>query len=125
MVTNVDEAGTLTLSTLQPVDGIDVTATLTDIDGAVTDTAWKWAKSLNHAGAYTDIDGATEAIYKPKPADLNHYLRATATYTDPQGSDKTEMVISARKVVISRSTNTAPVFKDADGNEIPEDTVYY
>ena len=32
MVTNVDEAGTLTLSTLQPVDGIDVTATLTDID---------------------------------------------------------------------------------------------
>ena len=36
MVTNVDEAGTLTLSTLQPVDGIDVTATLTDID-SVTD----------------------------------------------------------------------------------------
>ena len=34
-VTNVDEAGTLTLSTLQPVDGIDVTATLTDIDGEV------------------------------------------------------------------------------------------
>ena len=39
-----------------------------------------------------------------------------------QGSDKTEMVISARKVVISRSTNTAPVFKDADGDEIMGDT---
>ena len=81
---------------------------------------WKWAKSLNHAGTYTDIDEGTAAIYTPKPADLNHYLRATATYTDPQGSDKTEMVISAHKVLAPRSTNTAPVFKDADGNEIME-----
>ena len=122
MVTDVDEAGTLTLSTLQPVDGIPVMTTLTDIDGAVMDTAWKWAKSRNHGGAYTDIDGATADMYTPDPDDLNHYLRATATYTDPQGSDKTEMVISARKVVISRSTNTPPVFKDADGDEIMEGT---
>ena len=133
MVTNVDEAGTLTLSTLQPVDGIEVTATLTDIDSVTIDqnpmgtvmdqdTAWKWAKSRNHGGTYTDIDGATEDMYTPDPDDLNHYLRATATYTDPQGSDKTEMVISARKVVISRSTNTPPVFKDADGDEIMEET---
>ena len=127
-VTNVDEAGTLTLSTLQPVDGIDVTATLTDIDsvnsdnltGTVTpeDIAWKWAKSLNHAGTYTDIDGEMAANYTPKPADLNHYLRATATYTDPQGSDKTEMAISAHKVLAPRSTNTPPVFEDSDGVEI-------
>ena len=119
MVTNVDEAGMLTLSTLQPVDGIEVTATLTDIDGAVTGDAWKWAKSLNHGGTYTDIDGATAAMYTPKPDDVNHYLRATATYADPQGSDKTEMVISARKVLTPRSTNTPPVFNDADGDEIP------
>ena len=80
------------LSTLQPVDGIEVTTTLTDIDsvtdanspGTVTasDIAWKWAKSLNYSGTYTDIDGETATAYTPKPADLNHYLRATATYTD-------------------------------------------
>ena len=35
-VTNEDEAGTLTLSTLQPVDGIELTTTLTDIDGVRT-----------------------------------------------------------------------------------------
>ena len=122
MVTNEDEAGTLTLSTLQPVDGIEVTATLTDIDGTVTGTAWKWAKSLNKTGTYTDIDGATAATYMPKPADVNHYLRATATYTDVQGPDKTEMVISARKVVTPRSTNTPPVFKNADDEEIPTGT---
>ena len=128
IVTNVDEAGTLTLSTLQPVDGIPVMTRLTDIDsvtsdnspGTVTaeDIAWKWAKSLSHAGTYTDIDGETSATYTPKPADLNHYLRATATYTDPQGSDKTEMAISAHKVLAKRSTNNAPVFKDSDGEEI-------
>ena len=132
MVTNVDEAGTLTLSTLQPVDGIVVTATLTDIDsvanentmGTVTaaDIAWKWAKSRNHGGTYTDIDGETSATYTLKPADVNHYLRATATYMDGQGSDKTEMVISARKVLKPRSTNNPPVFKNADGDAIPDDT---
>ena len=134
-VTNVDEAGTLTLSTLQPVDGIDVTTTLTDIDsvtnadpsGAVTDTedtdlTWKWAKSSSKTGAYTDIEGAAMASYTPKPADINHYLRATATYTDPQGSGKTVMATTANRVLVTRSTNTAPVFKDADGDEIPAAT---
>ena len=35
-VTNVDEAGTLTLSTLQPVDGIQLMTTLTDIDSVTS-----------------------------------------------------------------------------------------
>ena len=122
-VTNVDEAGTLTLSTLQPVDGIVVTTTLTDIDVAdgtpiTADVTWKWAKSSSRTGAYTVIEGETEATYIPEPADINHYLRATATYTDPQGSGKMKMVVSAYKVVVARSTNTPPVFKDADGMEI-------
>ena len=83
-VTNVDEAGTLTLSTLQPVDGIDVTATLTDIDGEPSGVTWKWAKSSSKTGAYTVIEAAAAATYTPKPADKDHYLRATATYTDPR-----------------------------------------
>ena len=60
-------------------------------------------------------------MYTPKPADINHYLRATATYTDPQGSGKTVMATTANRVLVTRSTNTAPVFKDADGVEIPDD----
>ncbi len=121
-VTDVDEAGTLTLSTLQPVDGILLTTTLTDIDGVVSADMWKWAKSTTAAGVYTDIEGAKLSSYTPKPADVNHYLRATATYTDPQGSGKMKMVVSAYKVLVTRSTNTAPVFKDADGMEIATDT---
>ena len=121
-VTNVDEAGTLTLSTLQPVDGIQLATTLTDIDGTLSDTTWKWAKASTARGSYTVIEGATAASYTPKPADVNHYLRVTATYTDPQGAGKTAVATTANKVLVSRSTNTAPVFKDADDVEIPDGT---
>ena len=61
-VTNADEAGTLTLSTLQPVDGIELTTTLTDIDGAVTDVTYKWAKSSRRTGSYTVIEGETASL---------------------------------------------------------------
>ena len=122
-VTNVDEAGTLTLSTLQPVDGIQLTTTLTDIDGDTSDLTWKWAKSSSKTGAYTDIEGETLSSYTPKPADVGHYLRATETYTDLQGSGKTAVATTANKVLVRRSTNTAPVFKNADGVEIPAETV--
>ena len=44
-VTNVEEVGTVTLSPLQPRIGSPVTASLTDIDGAVSDVKWQWAKS--------------------------------------------------------------------------------
>ena len=44
-VTNVQEEGTVTLSTLQPRVGIGVMATLTDLDGATTDVTWKWGGS--------------------------------------------------------------------------------
>ena len=88
-VTNVEEAGTVTLSPLQPRIGSPVTATLSDIDGPVSDVKWKWAKhTLPVAqGDYEDIDGATEASYTPVMADNAMFLRATATYTDPEGSD--------------------------------------
>ena len=37
-VTNVDEAGTVKLSALQPAPGVPFTATLTDIDGPAIQT---------------------------------------------------------------------------------------
>ena len=48
-VTNVDEAGTVKLSALQPASGVDFTATLTDIDsgskGLTSIATWQWARS--------------------------------------------------------------------------------
>ena len=57
-------------------------------------------------------------MYTPVPADIRSYLRATVTYTDPEGSGKSEMAVSDRKVLATRSTNTAPVFRNADDEEI-------
>ena len=38
----------------------------------------------------------------------------TATYTDPEGSDKSAMATSANKVQAKRGANNAPVFPDQD-----------
>ena len=75
-VTNVNEAGTVTLSAVQPRVGVAVTASLTDIDGQVSGVTWQW--SLGN----TDIDDATSDTYTPA-ADDSGTLRATAMYTDP------------------------------------------
>ena len=51
-VTNVDEAGTVKLSALQPAPTVDFTASLTDIDNGTTDLTssaeWQWSRSRGH-----------------------------------------------------------------------------
>ena len=44
---------------------------------------WQWFKSLDDDDPFLRIDGATENSYTPEDDDRGHYLRATATYTDP------------------------------------------
>ena len=44
-VINVDEDGSLTLSSTQPQVDAVLTADLGDIDGGVTSITWKWEKS--------------------------------------------------------------------------------
>ena len=69
-VTNVEEAGKVELSTLQPKAGVELTATLTDPDnfnaGSMT---WQWASSRNGATSWTDIEDATSPTYTPKDGD--------------------------------------------------------
>ena len=125
-VTNEDEDGTLTLLNRQPVDGVELTTALTDIDSTLanlsdlTGHTWKWEKSTSRTSGWAVIDEATDAMYTPKPADIGSYLRATVTYTDPQGSGKSEMAVSDRKVLSKRSTNTVPEFRNADNEEIAD-----
>ena len=42
-VTNADDLGEVTLSSTQPQEGTELTATLTDPDGGITDLTWQWA----------------------------------------------------------------------------------
>ena len=116
-VINVDEAGTITLSTLQPVEGVSMTASLTDIDAVTNNTVmWKWAKSRSRTCDFTDVVVATDTY---TPDTVGMYVCAMATYTDGQDSNKTKDATSAYRVLEQRSTNTAPEFQDSEGVAIP------
>ena len=93
-VVNVDEAGVVSLSTEQPEVGVALTATLSDPDGGVSGATWKWAAATSKNGAWINISGATSAVYTPAMADAGHYLRATASYGDAEGTGKSARGVS-------------------------------
>ena len=99
-VTNVDEAGTASITpATQPRVGVELTATLTDVDGTPTAVSWQWARSTSNTGGWSDIANATNAAYTPVDDDVDNYLRATASYTDPQGPGKSESAVTSATVV--------------------------
>ena len=92
-VVNVDEAGSLGLSMLQPQQGTAVRASVADLDGGVAGASWQWAWSASATGTFADIpsgDGGTAASYTPKtgdPGDTGRFLRVTVTYRDGFDAD--------------------------------------
>ena len=134
-VINLDESGTVTLSARRPQVGVLFTAALADLDATaasngidanlVSNEKWQWSKSQSKNGSYTDIDRAEMMAYEPTDAvsksDIDYYLRATVSYTDPQGSDKTAMMTSEYSVQAARSSNTAPKFADDQDPVTDED----
>ena len=108
-----DQAGMVTLSTMRPVVGAGLTATLSDPDGAVTGVTWQWARSVDGTTGWADIPGATSMSYTPMSVDVGHHLRATATYTDPLDSGRTAMAMSDHAVTAG---DPLVVRYDADGN---------
>ena len=97
-VTNEDEDGMVTLMPMRPSIGMEITATLTDPDMMVTDTTWQWSRSMEMEEGYTDITGATSAMYTPMEADEGYYLKATASYTDGEVSGKMAEKITGSQV---------------------------
>ena len=63
-VENVDEPGTVALSSHQPQVAVALTATLTDPDGGLDRVTWLWERSADQAG-WTEIDGAASNSYTP------------------------------------------------------------
>ena len=108
-VTNVEEAGTVTLSSVQPQVDTPVTAALADPDGNVSGVTWRWERSADNT-AWTVIGGATAASYTPVVGDVSNYLRVTASYTDGEGSGKTAQTVSNNAVRAVPATNSAPAF---------------
>ena len=111
-VTNVDEAGTVTLSARRPQTDTDFTAMMDDPDDTVSDAKWQWAKAGSKNGTYRDIDEATSETYTPKDADSSSYLRATVTYEDGEGEGKSAMMVSEFQSQRITGGNNAPEFDD-------------
>ena len=134
-VTNEEEDGEITLSTLQPRVGFPVTATLTDPDNVNADSVeWQWYRGATITigtdfdptelpqnecdGAITmncSIKGATSAVYVPVAGDAGESLTAVATYTDGNGDGK-DYAAKAELDPLVNTINDAPVFPDQDAN---------
>ena len=124
-VENEEEQGVVTLTT--PTGTIqaraEVTAALEDDDGVTGSIDWQWARSPNGRTDWVNIAGATSAAYTPTlEEDRGSYIRATATYTDGEGSDKTAEKVSAR-VGDPPPVNSLPVFPSSENGrrEVAED----
>ena len=87
---------------------------LTDPDGEVSGTTWQWAWSNTRGGNYTDIDGEMSASYTPVAGDVGKHLRATASYTDGEGSGKTAQMVSDRRIRAAPTDNSPPAFPGPD-----------
>jgi len=114
-VNNVDENGVVTFSNEQPQEDQQLVASLADDDDGVTGLTWQWATSSSRTGTWTNATGtgATSATYTPATADVNKYLRATASYTDGQGSGKTAHGITTNRVDARPPDPQPPEFSQA------------
>ena len=130
-VTNVEEDGTVTLSTLQPRVSFPVTATLDDPDNVTAGSvSWQWYRGatlqtnplpgrmrrLTNADSCA-IKDATSDTYTPVTDDIGDTLNAVATYTDgsPNEGDAKDVVAGeAANTVLADTRNKAPVFPDQD-----------
>ena len=122
-ITNVEEPGSVRLSQIQPQVEIDVVATVSDPDDSatittddITGTTWQWAKSMDMS-SWTDIENETSGTYTPVIADIDYYLRASATYTDTLGAGKTAEMVSERAVEPETPANAFPAFPKEDFND--------
>ena len=130
-VENVEEPGNVTLARVQGQVGTSITASLSDPDGSASSLRWQWVTSSNNT--YDDSDPRTEFstsnAYTPVAEDEGDYLFARASYTDPQGADKTAVSGSDGnqpvKLKNEYCTATTPVGDDfrctrtASGNNPP------
>ncbi len=119
-VSDVDEAGTVSIDRPQPQAERPLGASLSDEDEGVAVQRWQWARSGDGA-TWTDIEGATSPRRSPAPEDVGMYLRATVTYSDRFGPGKTASAVSARRVEAKTLSNAAPSFAEQDDDE---DTPY-
>ena len=97
-VTNVDEPGTVTLSSTQPRVGTELTANLHDPDGIEPGARWQWQRRADATAAWESVSSSARSPppsypaasgYRPGAAEVGQQLRATVVdYSDGHGDNK-------------------------------------
>ncbi len=117
-LSNVDEPGTVAIAGTEE-GGQTLTASVTDIDGTVSGLTWKWELGAVASGPFAPISGATSNTYTTVAMDVNRFLRATASYTDPQGSGKSANAVTGR---IGASNNEPSFSSENASRSVPENS---
>ena len=112
---NADEPGRIALSSTDPEEGAALTASVVDPDGGVSTIAWQWAKFEDAATGWADIHNASTDSYTPVAADAGANLRATAQYTDAEGTGK--RASSPATNPVAGTANEPPRFLEGEGAE--------
>ena len=125
-VNNLEEKGSVTFDGRRPILNEMITATLEDGDGVAGAVGWTWERSPTGGGSWTEItevSGSTSNTYLVVPGDRDHYLSATATYSDALGPDKTAQAVTELRGANIPTSNTHPVLPDSVPDiTIPENT---
>ena len=107
-VTDGDDQGTVTFSREIAQAGIVFTATLSDQDSGLSDIAWMWERSPDGSD-WTIIGEADSSTYTPVGEDTGAYLRATVTYSDIHGSDRSVRTVTSDRVRQGAQPTATPV----------------
>ena len=150
-VTNVDEAG-MVVFTVGETAFLDemLVAEVQDPDDHGGDLGkphegvhivkWQWSRAPTDVAdtEFEDIVGETTNTYTPRDSDRGYYLRATATYTDPNSdaddpetmvderisttgtppSLRTEMATTENAVKVAPGLESAPTFPEAEDGPV-------
>ena len=121
-VTNVEEAGVVSLGPAQPRVGTVLRASLSDPDGDVRSVSWRWQRSPDQT-SWTSVSGSG-ARYTPKSADEGMYIRARATYADGEGTGKSAEAESGQPVGAREAAPGITVVTLVSGLRIPWDLAF-
>ena len=111
-VTNVEEAGTVELSSVQPQVGTPLTATVTDPDEIVPGSpGWIWWRVTGRNGGRITVISTTSPNYTPVADDVGKYIEVVASYTDGYNSrNKSARAVSDNPVAAMPVHNDPPRF---------------
>ena len=122
MINDLDEPGSLTLSSPQPVETVPYVAVHSDFDNIVSEI-WTWDRSADRS-SWTTLTSQTSSTYTPVAGDISFFLRATVDYEDGHGSVKQRRVVSAMAVQERPPPNEAPMFAESTyAREVDENSV--